>query len=742
MTKTNLAGRVGGWSARNWKKALFGWLAFALIAVVVGSAVGTRMSGNQNGPGEAGRAEKMLSKADFQGPPVENLLIRSSTLKVSDRGFRAGIRDLVQRLETTDGVSRVRTPIGLGQAGGAVAAGGHSVLVDVELVEKTADAKIAGVESTVAQVRKAHPGLKVFEFGDASASRESDKAVAQDFRRAEILSLPITLAIMLVAFGALVAASLPVVLAFSAVLAALGLSAMISHVLPAGDITAPMVLLIGMAVGVDYSLFYLRREREERSAGLEPRAALRRTAATSGQAVLISGLTVLIAMAGLLLANNSTFSSMGVATMVVVAGAMIGSLTVLPALLSRLGDKVEKGRIPFLHRSGKQSVDSRLWSAVLHPVLRHPLVSTLGAVAVMLCLAIPALSMRTALPSMADLPASFQTVKAYKAINTAFPGAQVPASVVVEAPDLHSTQATRAIASLRRQAVASGEMFSPIDVRIDSSGKLGVIEIPLAGNGTNDASKAALSKLRKVLIPATVAKIPGATVAVTGETAGTSDFNAMIKARMPIVFTFVLGLAFLLLLVTFRSIVVPIEAIILNLLSVAASYGMLVAVFQWGWGDTLLGFQSNGKIVSWVPMFLFVILFGLSMDYHVFILSRIKELVDRGVETGQAVEQSICSTAGTVTAAAVVMVAVFGIFAGLRLVEMKEPGFGLAVAVLVDATIIRGVLLPSTMKLLGRWNWYLPRWLEWLPATRFGRHEAPGVQPELFPEPELVPAAD
>ena len=733
MKKTNLAGRAGRWSASNWKKALFGWLAFALIAIVVGSAVGTRMSGNENGPGEAGRAEKMLNRADFQGPPVENLLIQSSTLKVSDGSFRAGVKDMVRRLESTDGVRRVRTPIGLGQAGGAIAESGHSILVDVEFVEKNAETKIAGVESTVAQVKKAHPDLKVSEFGWLSASRESDTAVAQDFRRAEILSLPITLAIMLVAFGALVAASLPVVLAFSAVLAALGLSAMISHVLPAGDITAPMVLLIGMAVGVDYSLFYLRREREERSAGLEPRAALRRTAATSGQAVLISGLTVLIAMAGLLLTNNSTFSSMGVATMIVVAGAMIGSLTVLPALLSRLGDKVEKGGIPLLRRNGKRSGDSRLWTAILHPVLRHPLVSTFGAVALMLCLAIPALSMRTALPSMADLPASFQTVKAYKVINTAFPGAQVPASVVVEAPDLRSVQATRAIASLRRQAVASGEMFKPIDVRIDSSGKLGVIEIPLAGNGTNDASMAALSTLRKDLIPATVGKIPGATVAVTGEAAGTNDFNAMINARMPLVFTFVLGLAFLLLLVTFRSIIVPIEAIVLNLLSVAASYGVLVAVFQWGWGDGLLGFQSNGKIVSWVPIFLFVILFGLSMDYHVFILSRIKELVDHGVETGKAVEQSICSTAGTVTAAAVVMVAVFGIFAGLRLVEMKEPGFGLAVAVLIDATIVRGVLLPSTMKLLGRWNWYLPRWLNWLPEIRFERHEPTAAKPELAP---------
>jgi uncharacterized membrane protein YdfJ with MMPL/SSD domain len=732
MEKTNLAGRAGGWSARNWKKALFGWLAFALLAIVVGSAVGNRLA-NESGTGETARANKMLDRADFQGPPVENLLIRSSKLTIADRGFRAGVRDLVQRLETTDGVSRVRTPIGLGQAGGAVAADRLSMLVDVELVKKNAETNVVGVEAAVAQVRRAHPDLQLFEFGEMSATREGDKAVAEDFRRAEVLSLPVTLVIMLVVFGALVAASLPVVLAFSAVLAALGLSAMISHWLPASNITAPMVLLIGMAVGVDYSLFYLRREREERSAGLDARPALLRTAATSGQAVLISGVTVFIAMAGLLLSNEATFTSIGVATMIVVTGAVIGSLTVLPALLSRLGDKVEKGGIPVLRRYTTRSGDSRLWSAILHPVLRHPLVSVLGSTAVLLCLAFPTLSMRTALPSMADMPSSFQTVKAYKAINAAFPGAQVPAVVVVEASDLRSAKATQAIGSLRRQAVASGKMFEPIDVRINSGGTLASIDVPLAGNGTNDASEAALSTLRKELIPATVGAIPGATVATTGETAGTSDFNAVIRARMPIIFTFVLGLAFLLLLVTFRSIVVPLKAIVLNLLSVGASYGVLVAVFQWVWGDSLLGFESTGKIVSWLPMFLFVILFGLSMDYHVFILSRIKELVDRGVETETAVERSILSTAGTVTAAAVVMVAVFGIFAGLRLIEMKEAGFGLGVAVLIDATIIRGVLLPAAMKLLGEWNWYLPRRLEWLPRVRFERHEPAAARPELAP---------
>jgi uncharacterized membrane protein YdfJ with MMPL/SSD domain len=732
MKRTNLAGRAGSWSARNWKKALFGWLAFALLAIVVGSAVGTKTS-NQTAPGETARAEKILKDANFTEPPVETVLFESSKLKVGDASFRAAVRDLVQRVSAQPAVTRVRTPIGLGQPGGAVAANRRSLLMSIQLVKNAGDKQVAPVEASVQTVRRSHPALRIAEFGGLSADRELNKATSQDFQRAELLSLPVTLVIMLFAFGALVAAGLPVVLAFSAVLAAIGLNAVSSHWFPSADVTGSVVLLIGMAVGVDYSLFYLRREREERATGLEARAALLRTAATSGQAVLVSGVTVLIAMGGMLLARNVAFRSMGIGTMIVVAAAVVGSLTVLPALLSRLGDKVEKGRIPVLHRYARRSGDSRLWSAILRPVLAHPLVAALGSVAVLLTLATPALSMRTALPSVADLPKQFQTVKAYDQINTAFPGAQVPATVVVKAPNLRMPEAQRAITALRRRALISGRMFEPISVRINGNGTVAAIDVPLAGSGTNDASKAALSQLRKQLIPATVGALPGATVAVTGETAATTDFNAQIKQRMPYVFVFVLGLAFVLLLVTFRSLVIPVKAIILNLLSVAASYGVLVAVFQWGWFHTFLGFRSSGAIVSWLPMFLFVILFGLSMDYHVFILSRVKELVDRGIPTEEAVSRSIVATAGTVTAAAIVMVAVFSIFAGLRMIELKEAGFGLAVAILIDATIIRGVLLPSAMKLLGEWNWYLPRWLGWLPSMRFERHEPRGSKREPAP---------
>jgi RND superfamily putative drug exporter len=512
-----------------------------------------------------------------------------------------------------------------------------------------------------------------------------------------------------------------------------------------------VILLIGMAVGVDYSLFYLRREREERAAGASPAKALRRTAATSGQAVLISGATVLIAMAGMLFANNKIFTSIGVGAMVMVAVAMLGSLSVLPALMAKLGDRIDRGRVPFLGR--REQGESGVWAAVLAPVMRHPLISALASGTVLVALAVPTLGMHTQLPSFTDLPKSLAIVQTYERIQGAFPGAQTPAEVVIGADDVNSRPVQRAIFDLQLRAIGTGQVNQPIELEMNPAHTVATVSMPLAGNGSDDASKAALATLRDDVIPATIGRLPGAEVAVTGNTAATVDFNNAMKDSIPIVFAFVLGLAFLLLLVTFRSIVIPIKAILLNLLSVAAAYGVLVLVFQHTWAEGLLGFDSNGAIATWLPLFLFVLLFGLSMDYHVFILSRVKELVDRGMDTGDAVSHGIRSTAGTVTSAAAVMVAVFAIFATLSSLDIKQMGVGLAVAVLIDATIVRAVLLPSTMKLLGRWNWYLPRWLEWLPSVSV---EGPAPAAEVVraavpvgaaadgngfaPQPEPVPA--
>ncbi len=401
----------------------------------------------------------------------------------------------------------------------------------------------------------------------------------------------------------------------------------------------------------------------------------------------------------------------------------VGSLTVLPAILSKLGDKVMKGRVPIIGRRREAGTESRFWSAILGPVLRHPGISTAAATAVLIALTIPALGMKTGNSGINGLPQGLAITKTLKHAQAAFPGDGVPAQVVVQAPRVKAPDVQSAIKRLERGALASGRFSNPMTVDVNEAGTAAVVSMPIAaGNGTDHASNAALATLRGQLVPQTVGQVEGVTANVSGLTAQSKDFNDLMRARVPIVFAFVLAVAFLVLLVTFRSIVIPVKAIVLNLLSVGAAYGVLVLVFQKGWFESLLGFKSTGAIESWLPVFLFVVLFGLSMDYHVFIVSRIREAFDRGMTTDEAVEHGIKSTASVVTSAAIVMVAVFSIFATLGALMLKELGVGLAVAVLIDATIVRAVLLPASMKLLGDWNWYLPKRLQWLPRIRL-EHE-------------------
>jgi uncharacterized membrane protein YdfJ with MMPL/SSD domain len=479
-----------------------------------------------------------------------------------------------------------------------------------------------------------------------------------------------------------------------------------------------VMLLMGMAVGVDYSLFYLKREREERRAGHAD--SLQRAAATSGRAVLASGLTVLVAMAGMLLSGTKVFDSIGLGAMLVVAMAIIGSLTVLPALLGKLGDRVDKGRIR------RPRTTSRAWNAVLRPVMRFPLAAALLSAAALIALALPVLRLHTTLVGPGDMPRNLAIVQTYEKIQRAFPGAQAPAQVVLRSANVKSPQARAAIGRLTTLALDSGQAKQPIETQMNANHTVARIQVPLVGSGQNAKSMAALQTLRTKVLPASLGRLPGAVYAVTGETAGTHDFNTRIKQTFPLVFAFVLGLAFLLMLITFGSVVIPIASIVLNLLSVSAAYGVLVWIFQDGHLQGLLGFHANGAVVTWLPLFLFAVLFGLSMDYHVFIVSRIKELRDSGLDTSEAVGRGIATTAGTVTAAAAVMVAVFAIFASLPTLDIKQLGVGLAIAVLIDATVIRGVLLPATMKMLGEWNWYLPRWLGWMPHVNL---EAARMQP-------------
>jgi len=459
----------------------------------------------------------------------------------------------------------------------------------------------------------------------------------------------------------------------------------------------------------------LKRERQERAAGRSEREALEVAAATSGRSVLISGLTVVVAMAGMFLTGDQTFASLALATILVVAVAVLGSLTVLPALLSRLGDKVDRGRVPLVGRLRRDDSEGRIWGAIVDRVLRRPALSAVLAGAALLALAAPALQLRLAAQGPESFPKSVEVINTYDRMQQAFPGSALPANVVVEAPSVRTPAMQQAIAELERRALASGRAFEPITVDVNRAGTVANITVPIAGNGTDAASNASFRMLRNDVVPETVGAFPDTQAGVTGQTARWRDEADALKSNLLPVVAFVLLFAFALMLVAFRSIVVAAKAILLNLLSVAAAYGVLVLVFQHGIGDGLLGLSSAAGIDAVVPLLLFVILFGLSMDYHVFILSRIRETFDRGKSMDEAVAHGIKSTAGVVTSAAIVMVAVFAVFATLSWPFFKQFGVGLAVAILIDATIVRAVLLPATMKLLGERNWYLPSWLQWLP---------------------------
>jgi RND superfamily putative drug exporter len=716
MERINLAGRAGRWSASHWKTAAFGWIAFAVLAVVVGGAVGAKqMKPWAVSNGESRRAEQMLDRGNFDIPARESVLIQSANTTVDDPAFAAAVRAVLQRLAVQWDVTTIVSPLEESGAG-LISRDRHSALVQFDVKGKAEDAadRIEPILTAIGDVQARHPGVIIEEFGEASSNHEVNHRFERDMSRAEITSLPLTIAILVVAFGALVAAGLPVLLAFSAVLAATGVNQLFSHIVPTEEQTlAAIILMIGMAVGIDYSLFYLQREREERQRGHSTHLALLRAARTSGQAVLISGATVLIAMAGMFVSGNSLFNTIGVGTMIVVLAAMIGSLTVLPAVLSRLGDRVDFGRIPFARRRVR---DDGPWGRFIAKVLRHPVIAFAVSAGGLALLAAPAFGLHTKLPNLTDFPRDLKIVGTYDRIQRAFPGSQTPAQVVVRAPRVDTPQMRRAYDLFRERAVATGEFFTPFSVTLNPEKTVARIDFAIAGNGDDAASERALHTLRETVIPPIARTVPGVDVAVTGVTAGTHDFNHQMKARLPYVFLFVLALAFVLLLLTFRSLVIAATAVALNLLSVGAAYGILVAVFQHGWFAGVFGFQTNGSIVSWLPLFLFVVLFGLSMDYHVFILSRIKELHDDGVPTDEAVRLGITRTAGTVTSAAIIMVAVFGLFASLSLIMMQQMGFGLAIAVLIDATVVRAVLVPSVMKLLGEWNWYLPQSLEWLPS--------------------------
>ena len=731
----NIAARMGRWSASHWKTAVFGWLVFVVAALYIGMNVGTKnLKDEDYSTGQSHKADLILKQGFPQSDPqTEFVLVQSTKLSVNAAAFRSTVNDVVAAVKDNPNVKNLKSPLDPRHPD-LVSDDRSTAMVTFDMKGKYDDAtkKIDPIEAAVAKVAAAHPGFYVGEAGAISSGKALDKMFNDQLTLAGERSIPITIIVLLLVFGSLVAVGVPLLLALSGVMATIGLVALPSHLIPMDKNVNAVVLLIGLAVGVDYSLFYLKREREERAAGKGSRAALEAAAATSGRSVLISGFTVMIAMAGMMFSGDKGYLGFGIATMMVVGIAMLGSLTVLPALLSKLGDRVDKGKIPFLHRLRRDSGENRFWNKILTPAMRRPGIAAAIAGGALVLMALPVLHLHTAQSGLDALPNSAPTVATIKKVQNEFSNGTAAQSLVAIKADADAPATKQAVAALKAKAVKAGITSGSIDSDVNASHTVVRVNIPLVGKGSDAASMAALRTLRNDVLPATVGKLDGAEYGVTGPTATSADENALLKAKAPIVFGFVLVFAFLLLLVTFRSLVVAAKAIALNLLSVGAAYGVLVAVFQWGWGAGLLGFNSNGGIAQWLPIFMFVILFGLSMDYHVFILSRVREAYDRGMSTADAVEHGIATTAGVVSSAALVMVGAFAVFALMPILDMKEMGIGLAAAVLIDATIVRAVLLPATMKLLGDWNWYLPTWLQWLPRLE---HEPKQPVPEIAPAP-------
>ncbi|MBO1414770.1 MMPL family transporter [Streptomyces sp. FH025] len=719
--RRNIAAAMGRWSARHRWAAVLLWLLFVAVAVTAGGATEQAgLTAQEQVNGEAQRAQRILDQAGFALPARESVFVHSDSATADDPAFKTVVDETVAALSRTAGVTDVGSPLGPG-AGGPVSADRHSALVLFSVTGDAATAKerVSPALATVDTAAHAHPDFRIAEFGEGSFAKAYDDKLAKDYTGAETLSFPITLAILLIAFGALVAATLPLVLALTSLVAAGGAVTLTSHLAHVDANGTAVMGLVGIAVGVDYSLFYIRRVREERALGRSGRDAVEVAAATSGRAVLVSGLAVIAALAGMFLSGNGIQTGMAEATIVVVAIAVLGSVTVLPAMLSLLGDRIDKGRLPLLGRAraGRSEDSGRGWARLLGTVLARPVLSTVVATGALLALLAPAFALRTVDPGFADLSADhLPALRTYAAIQQAFPGSSAPAKVVLRTSDVTAEPARAAIDRLRRTVEGSTELHGPVTVEQNADHTVALVSLGLAGNGTDRDSVHALGVLRDQVLPASLGTLPGAEIAVAGITAASVDTSRQLSSSTPLVVVFVLVLTFLIMLVSFRSVTVAGLTLALNLLSVGAAYGLVVAVFQWGFGHRLLGFESNGGITSWVPLFLFVILFGLSMDYHVLVVSRIRELRDRGATTERAISEGIRHTAGAVTSAAVVMVAVAAVFTTMPEVSMKEAGLGLSAAVLIDAAVVRTVLLPASMKLLGDRSWYVPRWLGWLPV--------------------------
>jgi RND superfamily putative drug exporter len=744
------------WSARHRKVVALVWVLIVVVALGACSTIEADTSVEEEAPGESGKAVALIEERfpAEEDTTQEIVVFSHPSLQVRDSEYQETVQGLMDDLgalrtresevlggttvvsstrivaETAShydtGLTRENSPfVAQNDTGGDVT----FALVQIEGEVDEAVDKIDPVLDAVAEADAEAGEFEILIGGEASLTKQVSAIIDEDFGRAGILNVPITLAILILAFGALIAAIVPLVLALVAVFVALGALAAISQGFPLFEGYTQIVLLIGLATGIDYSLFVISRYRNERGAGLSKEDALRVAMGTSGKAIVFAGATTVFAVAGMFLVGDPIFSSLGLASIVVVIFAVSMAMTLLPAIIAFLGDNIDRFRVPFL--GGGTGVREGVWGFIFDRVLAWPIIPAVVTIAVLIAIAAPATTLNLGFNGPRSFPEDAEGTRALIALEENFTlGLVQPAVVVVDAGEKQNVFAQDIQASTAELVSLVGEdVVSPDNPEalyglparapeFSDAGDTELLFVPVNGDSGEDRAIDAVNELRDDLIPAAF-EDSSADVLVTGATAGNIDFKANIIFRTPFVFAFVLGLAFIILLLTFRSLVISITAIILNLFSVFAAYGLLVLVFQEGYLlEGVLDFEATGIIESWLPLFLFSLLFGMSIDYEMFIMGRIKERFERGASTDEAIAQGVKGTAGVITNAAAIMVAVAAIFAFTRNIGLQQFGFGLAAAIFVDATIIRAFVLPTTMKLLGDWNWYLPSWLEWIPRVR------------------------
>ena len=731
---TNNEQRQPGFTGRVTRiAALHPWRTLGLWAVIVALAFGAsgamKASTNMDSGGtESAKAQDLIEKRLREDTPPEEFIIVESETTTADNPTFAGVVDsLVAELEAIDVVDSVASYRNGGE--GLVSDDGHTALITARLTGDKVDAGDTA-KPVVAAVKAAdgREGFRVTTVGFGSVDGEITTLLEDTMKQGELIGIGVALVILLLVFGAAVAAGLPIVVALISIFVAVGATALVSNTMNMSNFVVFIITMIGLAVGIDYSLFIVQRYREERAAGRQTIDAITTAGDTASRAVFFSGMAVAIALAGMLIAPNPVFKSFAVGAILVVAVTVVSALTLLPALLALLRDRVNWLTIPFIGKRGEMKGSGGLAGMITTAVTARPVISVLLSGGLLIALALPVFNLNLGSVGISTLPAESDPRHAFDVLNEEFSNGVLTADIVIDAPDVSGPEVQDGINQLTA-ALNDDGFFGASAIEVNEDGDLALITVAMPGDFSSSESKAALDRLRDDYLPAAFDD-KTATVYVGGPTAETVDGVEEQKDYLPYVFAFVLGLSFVLLLLAFRSIVVPLKAVMMNLLSVGAAYGILVLVFQEGVGTSLLGFSEAPVIESWLPLFLFAILFGLSMDYHVFLLSRIKERYDETGDNRGSVVYGLRQTASIITGAALIMVAVFAGMASGDLVIFQQVGFGLAVAVILDATIVRMVLVPASMELLGDWNWYFPRWLEWLPNIQ--------VEGKAHPEPRPV----